>query len=122
MTSNDAGARFTPRSLVRKASHLHARAAFGFHELLVDVLQMPAHRPALALADASAPYTSVRLKSFSNTGIEWSRHSRTTLPRVMPPRQYFPVDVHTSPLRTMKKWVELQVATKPCGSSISASS
>ncbi len=33
-----------------------------------------------------------------------------------------PVEVHTSPLRTMKKCVELQVATKPCGSSISASS
>ena len=43
-------------------------------------------------------------------------------PRVMPPRQYSPVEVHTSPLRTMKKCVELQVATKPCGSSISASS
>jgi hypothetical protein len=45
-----------------------------------------------------------------------------TLPRVMPPRQYWQVDVHTSPLRTMKKWLELQVATKPCGSSINASS
>ena len=45
-----------------------------------------------------------------------------TLPRVMPPRQYLPEEVHTSPLRTMKKCVELQVATKPCGSSISASS
>jgi len=51
-----------------------------------------------------------------------SRHSPMTLALVMPPRQYWPVDVHTSPLRTMKKCVELQVATKPWGSSISASS
>ena len=35
------------------------------------------------------------------------------LPRVMPGMQYWPVDVHSSPRRTMKKWVELQVATKP---------
>ena len=40
----------------------------------------------------------------------------------MPGMQYWPVEVHTSPRRTMKKWVELQVATKPWGSSISASS
>ena len=33
-----------------------------------------------------------------------------------------PDEVHTSPRRTMKKCVELQVATNPCGSSISASS
>ena len=44
------------------------------------------------------------------------------LPRVMPGMQYCPVEVHSSPRRTMKKCVELQVATKPCGSSISASS
>ena len=35
------------------------------------------------------------------------------LPRVMPGMQYCPVEVQTSPRRTMKKWVELQVATKP---------
>ena len=42
---------------------------------------------------------------------------------MIPPRQNRPSDVQTSPARvTMKKWVLLQVATKPCGSSISASS
>jgi hypothetical protein len=55
-----------------------------------------------------------------------ARQIASTFARVMPPRQYMPVEVHTSgpsgPLRTMKKCVELQVATKPCGSSISASS
>ena len=40
----------------------------------------------------------------------------------MPGMQYCPVEVQTSPRRTMKKWVELQVATKPSGSSIRASS
>src|SRR6476646_7642539 len=51
-----------------------------------------------------------------------SRAISNASPRVIPPRQYLPLDVQTSPLRTMKKCVELQVATKPCGSSISASS
>ena len=40
----------------------------------------------------------------------------------MPPRQYSGGEVQSSPLRTMKKCVELQVATNPSGSSISASS
>ena len=44
------------------------------------------------------------------------------LARVMPGMQYWPVEVHTSPRRMMKKWVELQVATNPRGSSIRASS
>ena len=71
---------------------------------------------------SSALYTSVRLKLFSYAGIPASSQTRSTFARVMPPRQYMPDDVHTSPRRTMKKCVELQVATKPCGSSISASS
>ena len=40
----------------------------------------------------------------------------------MPRRQKPPPDVQSSPLRTMKKCVELQVATKPRSSSIRASS
>ena len=55
-----------------------------------------------------------------------SRHIRSTLPRVIPPRQNRPSDVHTSGSSgvpfTTKKCVLLQVATNPCGSSISASS
>ena len=42
--------------------------------------------------------------------------------RVMPGMQYCPEDVHSSPRLTIKKWVELHVATKPRGSSIKASS
>jgi len=72
---------------------------------------------------SSAPYTSVRLKVLLQAReFPSARPSSSTWRRVMPPRQYFPVDVHTSPRRTRKKCVELQVATKPCGSSISASS
>jgi hypothetical protein len=45
------------------------------------------------------------------------------LARVIPASENRPSEVQTSPPRvTMKKWVLLQVATKPCGSSISASS
>ena len=51
-----------------------------------------------------------------------SLHRRIMLPRVMPGMQYCPDEVQTSPRLTMKKWVELQVATKPRGSSIKASS
>ncbi len=35
---------------------------------------------------------------------------------MIPPRQYMPVEVHSSPRRNMKKCVELQVATWPRGS------
>ena len=42
-----------------------------------------------------------------------SSATSSTRPRVIPPRQYLPLDVHTSPLRMIKKWVELHVATKP---------
>lgn len=73
-----------------------------------------------------ALYTSVRLKVVSRAVIPASRQTRSALALVMPPRQNLPSEVHTSgpssPGRTTKKWVELQLATKPCGSSISASS
>ena len=63
------------------------------------------------------------LNVVSRCATPWFRHTSSTLPRVMPPRQNRPSEVHTSPWGvTMKKCVELQVATKPCGSSISASS
>jgi len=35
--------------------------------------------------------------------------------QIMPSRQKSPLEVHTSPSRIIKKWVELQVATKPWG-------
>ena len=73
-----------------------------------------------------ALYTSVRLNVFSCAVMPWWRLIASTLPRVMPPRQNRPSEVHTSGSSgvpfTTKKWVLLQVATKPCGSSISASS
>ena len=71
---------------------------------------------------SSAPYTSVRLKLRSCAGMPAARAAASTVPRVIPPRQNAPDEVHTSPRRTMKKCVELQVATKPWGSSIRASS
>ena len=68
----------------------------------------------------------MRLNVFSSAVMSCARHIATTLPRVIPPRQKRPSDVQTSGSSgvpfTMKKWVLLQVATKPCGSSISASS
>ena len=65
----------------------------------------------------------MRLNVVSRAVMPASRHTARTFPRVIPPRQNRPSEVHTSPSGvTMKKWVELQVATKPWGSSISASS
>ena len=59
----------------------------------------------------------------SRDGMSLDRQTSSTFARVMPARQNRPSEVHTSPPRvTMKKCVLLQVATKPCGSSISASS
>ena len=49
-------------------------------------------------------------------------HNSITRPRVIPLRQYWPVEVHTSPRRTMKKFVALHVATAPFTSSMRASS
>src|SRR6185437_14755299 len=59
---------------------------------------LPMRRPSISLAGttpakvpvtkaSSAPWTSVRLKFFSNTGMPLARHNRITLARVMPPRQ-----------------------------------
>ena len=45
-----------------------------------------------------------------------------TLARVTPLKQYSPDEVMTSPWRTQKKLVALQLETKPSGSSIKASS
>ena len=72
--------------------------------------------------DSSAPYTSDRLNLRSSASMPSSPQRRSTLARVMPWRQWSPVEVHTAPRRTMKKWVELQVATNPSGSSMRASS
>ena len=51
-----------------------------------------------------------------------SRHSAMTLARVTPLKQYSPLEVSTSPSRTQKKLVALQLDTNPWGSSIKASS
>ena len=52
----------------------------------------------------------------------FAAQSSSTSRRVIPSRQNSPVDVQTSPPRTTKKCVELQVATNPRGSRISPSS
>src|SRR3569832_731933 len=55
-------------------------------------------------------------------GILLALHRPMTLARVTPLKQYAPVDVHTTPCFTKKKFVALQLDTEPFGSSINASS
>jgi len=62
------------------------------------------------------------VKSHSRATPPAAVHASITFLCVIPLNEYAPVEVHSSPLRTMKKLVELQLATKPRGSSISASS
>ena len=81
---------------------------------------MPAKVP---VTNASlAEWTSVIEKFFSLIDILFSLQISMTAFRVMPGRQYFPIDVQTSPLCKIKKFVELQVETFPFTSSIMPSS
>ena len=70
---------------------------------------------------SSALYTSTKEKSFRRAESCLLAYGEN-FPRVTPFMQYFPVEVQTSPLRTMKKLVALQVDTNPLMSNMRASS